>query len=256
MIDIPTWDALANKLRTCGLDIFATATVSITHKGFADEKVLALALLARTLSNLKGTLSLLRDRQIVEARTITRCCFENAYWVVGLAEEGEAFVRRMRDDEMSRRRHRGQFMFDTDVELPPDVEERLRNYLRGVNKSFANAKTLNPQQVAALSDIGRSYVFYGQLSADAAHPSMTSLNRYIVPHSADEVGGIDVNPAVKDAEIENTLELLCLAVMSVLVAVNQMLGGTPGGGILNTLADEYMKLSNASAARAVEPASP
>ena len=30
---------------------------------------------------------------IVEARTITRRCFENQYWVVALAEQGEAFAR-------------------------------------------------------------------------------------------------------------------------------------------------------------------
>jgi hypothetical protein len=84
MIDIPAWTALAARLHKIGLDIFATANVSITDKGFADEKVLALALLARTLSHLKGTLLLLREKRIVEARTITRCCYENLYWVVGL----------------------------------------------------------------------------------------------------------------------------------------------------------------------------
>lgn len=53
MIDVPAWTALAEKLHKVGLDIFATANVPITDKGFADEKVLALALLARTLSHLK-----------------------------------------------------------------------------------------------------------------------------------------------------------------------------------------------------------
>jgi hypothetical protein len=109
---------------------------------------------------------------------------------------------------------------------------------------------LYPKQVAALSDIWRSYVFYSQLSSDAAHPSVTALNRYVVPHTADEVGGIDVEPMVKDEEIEETLELLCQAVMCVCVGVNQMLGGTQGGSALNGLADEYVALSNKSASKA------
>ena len=248
MIDIPAWTALAEKLRKTGLDIFATANVPITAKGYADERVLALTLLARTLSNLKGTLLLLREKRIIEARTITRCCYENAYWVIGLAEEGEAFVRKMQHDEMSHRKQLGQFVFENGVTL--EAEDRLRAWLRNTNKRFADAKMLYPKQVAALSDIWRSYVFYSQLSSDAAHPSVTALNRYVVPHTADEVGGIDVEPMVKDEEIEETLELLCQAVMCVCVGVNQMLGGTQGGSALNGLADEYVALSNKSASKA------
>ncbi len=248
MIDIPAWTALAEKLRKTGLDIFATANVPITAKGYADERVLALTLLARTLSNLKGTLLLLREKRIIEARTITRCCYENAYWVIGLAEEGEAFVRKMQHDEMSHRKQLGQFVFENGVTL--EAEDRLRAWLRNTNKRFADAKMLYPKQVAALSDIWRSYVFYSQLSSDAAHPSVTALNRYVVPHTADEVGGINVEPIVKGEEIEETLELLCQAVMCVCVGVNQMLGGTQGGSALNGLADEYVALSNKSASKA------
>ena len=84
-------------------------------------------------------------------------------------------------------------------------------------------------------------------SAEAyAHPSVTALNRYIVPHTAEEVGGIDVEPVVKDEEIENTLELLYQAAMCVCVCVNQMLDGTQGGNALNGLADEYIALSKAA----------
>jgi hypothetical protein len=250
MIDIPAWTALAEKLRKTGLDIFATASVLITEKGFADEKVLALTLLARTLSNLKTTLLLLREKQIVEARTITRCCYENLYWVIGLAEEGEVFVRKMQRDEMTHRKQRGKFMFEIGITLETDIEDQLREWLRNTNKVFAKSEVLYPKQVAALSDIGRSYIFYCQLSSDAAHPSVTALNRYVIPDTADEVGGIDVDPIVHDEEIEETLELLCQAVMGVCVAVNQIIGGTNGGSVLDGLADQYVALSNKSASKA------
>jgi hypothetical protein len=159
-------------------------------------------------------------------------------------------VHKVRDDEMSHRRLRGQFMFDNGITLEADVEDRLRTWLRTTNRTFSNAKLLNPKQVAALSDAGRSYIFYSQLSSDAAHPSVTALNRYVVPHTANEIGGIDLNPIVKDKEIEETLELLCQAVIGVCIGVNQILGGTEGGAKLNSLAEEYVALSNRSAARA------
>jgi hypothetical protein len=256
MIDIPSWTALAQKVRRAGLEIFATASVPVTEKRLADEKVLALTLLARTLSNLKSTLLLLRERQVVEARTITRCCYENMYWVVGLAEEGQAFARKMGQDDMHHRRERGQFIFDRQIALESNIEQRLREWLRNVNETGAKKKestgpkALNPSKVAELSDIGRSYVFYSQLSSDSGHPSVTALGRYVIPHTTEEVGGIDVDPVVSDKEIEQTLELLCQATIGVCIGVNQMLGGTDGGSVLNEPADEYVALSNKSASRA------
>jgi hypothetical protein len=250
MTTIPEWTALSDKLGVVALDIFNTANAPVTAKGFADEKVLALTLLARTWSNRRSVMLLLREKHIVEARTIARCCYENLYWIVGLAEEGEAFVLKMRDDEMTHRKQRGQFMFDSGITLEADVEDRLRTWLRTTNRTFANAKMLNPKRVAGLSNIGRSYIFYSQLSSDAAHPSVTALNRYVVPHTADEIGGIDVNPIVNDEEIEETLELLCQAVIGVCFGVNQVLCGTEGSAQLGSLADEYVALSNCSAAKA------
>lgn len=241
---VEEWNALAADVRDVALRIFETADVPVTIKGFADEKVLALMLLARTVSNMKGTLLLLAAKRIVEARTIARSCLENFYWTVGLAEEGEAFVRKMRDDEMSHRRTQGQSIFSNDIELEETVKRRLQAFMRDSSKQFGEAKTLSPKQVAQIrEDFQKTYIFYGHLSADA-HPSVTTLNRYAVPHTADEPGGIDVEPVVTDAELVETLEYLCMAAIGVCVAVNQMLGGTDGGKALNGIATGYTDLSN------------
>ena len=98
------------------------------------------------------------------------------------------------------------------------------------------------------ADFEKTYIFFSQLSSDAAHPSVEALNRYVVPHKEDEIGGIDVEPIVKESEIAETFEYLCLAVMSVCVTVNQILGGTLGGNLLSELANEYTALSNKSKA--------
>lgn len=242
---VAAWTALAERLGTAGMEIFRTAAVAITAKGYSDEKVLALTLLVRSVSNLKGVLVLLRARRIVEARTITRCCLENLYWTVALSEQGEKFVRQMLDDEGNHRKARGQFIFQSELELDAAIEGRLREWQKDANKRFAGAKSLSPKDVASVrADLAKTYAFYSQLSSDAAHPSVDALNRYVVPHTEDEVGGIDVEPGVKDAEIAETLEYLCMAFMGVCVGVNQMLDGTPGGNALPALADEYVALSN------------
>ena len=194
-----------------------------------------------------GAICLLDAKRIVEARIITRSVFENLYWVIGLAEQGEAFVRQMRDDEMSNRRMRGQDIFATEVNLEEDVSSRLRTYLKGVNKQFGGAKTLTPKHVAQIrSDFEKTYIFYGHLSSDAAHPSVTALNRYVVPESHPEGGGIDLDPIVSAEEVAETYEYLCMTAMGVFVAANQIIGGTPGDGALNGIADRYTSLSNAA----------
>ena len=242
------WKSQCATIGECATSIFATADVKITPKGFADPQFLALMLLARTASNLKAALILLDSGQIVEARTITRCCLENLYWVVGLAEDGDKFVKQMRDDELSHRRALGQAIFAGEYTLDQEVEQRLRDQMRDLNRSGLANKTLNPKVVASMrDDFKQTYIFYSQLSSDSAHPSISALNRYVVPDHP-EGPGFDTVPIVKTAEIEETYEYLSMATMGVCVAVNQIIGGTSGGQKLNAIAEQHTILSNRSRA--------
>ena len=201
MSEIAEWTALARQILKTGHDIFATANVPITAKGYNDEKFRAMALLARTMSNFRGALLLLEHRRVIEGRVITRCCLENSYWIAGLVAEGEKFTREMLHDEIGHRQIRGQRLFASGLPLGDKVEERLRAWLKNSSKRFKNAKTLTPKTVALKTAIGKSYIFYEQLSSDAAHPSLDALNRHVIPHTPNEVGGIDVEPAPRDEEI-------------------------------------------------------
>ena len=51
-------------------------------------RILALALLSRTLSNLKGVAILTERGLAVEARTLARCCYENLFMVGNACLEG------------------------------------------------------------------------------------------------------------------------------------------------------------------------
>lgn len=217
--------------------------MTITDKGFADPKFIALALLIRTVSNLKGAMILLDTRRIVEARTLARSCLENLYWTVGLYEDGDKFVKQMRDDEIKYRKSTGQAIMESGASLGDELETRLRTYLRDAAKVEIGKKTLNPKTVAALRpDFKRTYLFYAYLSLDAAHPSVTALNRYVV---VDPNGiGFDVEPLVRAKEIAETYEYLSVACIGVCVAVNEMI--VPGVD-LTSIADRQTALSNASA---------
>jgi hypothetical protein len=240
------WKIHCDDIVKCAAAIFATANVPITELGFAEPKFLALTLLARTVSNLKGTRVLLDANRIVEARTIARCCLENLYWMIGLAEKGDAFVSEMREDEHNHRKAIGQAIFDSKPTLEDGIETRLRKFMRNANKSDIGKETLRPKTVAQIrEDFSRTYMFYSQLSFDSGHPSLTALSRYAV---ADPVNGygFDTEPVVRPEQVIETYEYLSMACMGVCVGVNQIIGGTEGGKLLNAVAERHDVLSNAS----------
>ena len=241
MTDVATWTAFATGLRKTGMDIFATAKVVVTEARAADLKVLGLMLLARTLSNLKATLILLRENQVVEARTISRCLYENQYWVLALLKEGDRFRTDMVNHEMRHKYMRMQTLFQNPIGLTEEQKENMRQWKRD-HKKYEDAPTLDPKGVAKRSE-SESYLFYQHLTWDG-HPSIETLNRYYV--AVDESGnpGIDVQPKTKPDEIIETLNLLCLPVIGVFFGVNELLSGnkqaTPAIG---AVAAEYQRLT-------------
>ena len=73
------WLAHAQRLTDVALEIVSECDNFDTAKGTRDPKVIALALLSRSLGHFRAILRLLELGLIVEARTLTRCIFENLY---------------------------------------------------------------------------------------------------------------------------------------------------------------------------------
>lgn len=116
--------------------------MKFTAAGFADEKALTIALLGRTLSHLKSVIILLEARRIVEARALTRCCVENAFWVAGLRQEGNRFAEKMLADQVKRKTSQTQYIFESYPDLDPAIQARLAATLRvqAAARSFINFK--------------------------------------------------------------------------------------------------------------------
>jgi hypothetical protein len=247
MIDSVVSMAFAKKLIDAAYSILATATLKLGPKGGGEVDVLAVTLLARTAQHLKGVMMLAKAGLVVEARILTRCCFENELWIAGLEKESDKFADRMLHDEIKSRQLRGEFLFrakGSRSTLEDDKGEKLRAWLQESKATFPNAKMLSPKEVARGGTLEDAYVFYGQLSSDSAHPSLQALNRHIVTmkESGEEIRGIDVSPLPEPAEIEDTLIIACLAMIGCCIGVNQILGGTNGGNGLEALTEEYKEI--------------
>ena len=112
------------------------------------------------------------------------------------------------------------------------------------HKQYEDSPTLDPKAVCERAE-NESCMFYQHLSWDA-HPSIETLNRYYEVPDADGAPGIDVDPAVRDAEVIEMLNLMCLAVIGVFLGVADLLGqdNTPTGA----MAAEYKALTERTGA--------
>lgn len=235
------WLDFAKRLRPVGLNIFGSTSIKVTDQGSADVRIIALLLLARTSSNLNAALALTDGGFIVEAKVIARCCFENFYWVGALVKEGDKFRTSMVQHEMKHKRMRAQTIFQATSGLKNEIGDKLRQWMRD-HKDYEDSPTLDPKSVCERA-ANESYMFYQHLSWDA-HPSIESLNRYYEPPDANGAPGIDVNPIVRDSEVIEMLNLMCLAVIGVFLGVSDLLGqdNAPTG----KMAAEYKELTELS----------
>jgi hypothetical protein len=236
------WSALANDFGQLGLAILDGPPVGIGPKGFGEKQPLGIMLMSRTLLNFKGVFTLIEADLVVEARVLVRCCYENAFWVAGIVTDGDDFIRRMLHEDMRGRQALGELVLSKKPVFEGDAGDRLKDHLRAIKKQNPDANGLNPKGVANDGPLADLYMVYSQLSADAVHPTITSLNRHTVRGNDPGERIIDVVPAVNEDEVLTTIDWACDAMLVVCVGVNQILGGTEAGQSLGAFADRHRAL--------------
>jgi len=246
----PTWRKYAEKLVGIGSELFGYAEIPITEKGASDARVVAMALLCRTISNLKGTTILVDAGRIIEARILARSCIENLIYVGALREEGDKFVKEMALDGLANRKALAEILLNR---KPKDAEQKweapLRAFLRR-HKSGQNVKkSLSPKGIARDTMVRDAYVFYAQLSGDSAHPTTDALSRYFVrtKESDRPERGLDMEPLPKATEQIETIKYACEAGLGVCVGVNEIVGGTAVAASIAQAMNEYETITLAQA---------
>jgi Family of unknown function (DUF5677) len=236
---------LCERMRQLAMEMMAQCELTVTEQGMTHPKILVLALLSRTLGNLKGVVLLTQQRLVVEARVLARCCYENMFMVGSLHTEGAEFSKRMIDDDRAGRKGRVRFTFETEsifqglsAEMQEAVKESHRTLVTSPKVSF-----LKPKDVSDRSAFKETYLVYSQLSRDAAHPTLVALARHWGPVDA-KVAYFDVEPEGKEHELDETLHLACIALMGIMVVVNEMHGYTEAGKKLPELNHELVTLQN------------
>jgi Family of unknown function (DUF5677) len=238
------WLGHGQHLADVALEIIGQCDRLDTTKGARDPKVMALALLSRSLGHFKAIPRLLEISLIVEARTLTRCIFENLFMQGGLSEQGDLFVQKMADDIAKSRQSRGSWVLgwldEQEGECP--YEEGLRETMDKLRALYPKPRAINFGEITRDSSLKNAYLWYKQLSSDAAHPSLEALTRHITKE-ADGSLLVSVEAGASEKDTLDTIEWACQALMGVIVGANQIAGLVKAGEKLPSLCDEFMRFA-------------
>jgi hypothetical protein len=125
------WIELADKLLGLGYDVAGAAGPQILKNddNQGDIRLMAVSLIARSLSNMRGVFAMIRDKRIVEARVLARCIIENQFWIAGFAEDPDKFRQALISQDLNKKGSSGQILFETG-ELSDEIEQKLRQWMR------------------------------------------------------------------------------------------------------------------------------
>ena len=243
MSNVATWMSLADKMSDTFAKFRSVEMPREPGKAVSDVYLLGFSLLARTSSNFNACKMLIRAALIVEARIMARSCIENGFYLVGLLKEGESFVQTMATAEVGSRAVRGQTLMERGPDgLEDDVRTDLARYLKEMRTAWPKARSIEPRKLAPKGPLKDAYVAYGQLSADAAHPSLSSLDRYV-----SRRGGVATLTFVStptNEELADTMTWACIGALAAFITGSELFRAAALNAELSVLAEEYHRLAN------------
>lgn len=233
--DLGAWLRLAAEMITV-----AETLAGVAHADRrSSPQITGLALLGRSTGHMRAVPLLIQAGCIVEARTITRSLFENMFLAVALSEKGAETVKELEADHHASRLKRGRLISRNTTSFSPEQIARIETHLQKLTKG----RMLTPSEVAKRTSVHQAYLFYAQLSSDSAHPSFDALERHFVK---DEGGGLVevlLEPVPDVNELRDTLAWACMALLGILVAIQELTGATEASARITAVSDAYLRLN-------------
>lgn len=193
--------------------------VSVSSDEERELVSLKLALYARALTLFEGARLLIEHDRQLDFRIHSRGIIEAAMYLIAL-DRDPSFVEKMKDDDFKSRHARASLHLNSvDLNTSDEVHQLLVAF---VKQGPQGAKMINTATLLEGSGFDRLYRSYRDISGDAAHTSVSALNRHYVeePDSGlavlmvhPKLSGLDIYMTV--AEIGNAMSIATLILMKV-----------------------------------------
>lgn len=156
------------------------------------------ALYARALTLCEGALLLIENDRQLDFRVHTRGVIEAVMYLIAL-DRDPSFVTKMKDDDYKSRQTRaGLHLNARDFNGSTDVRKMLEDFRA---QGLQGAKAIQVAGLLEGSEFERLYRTYRDISGDAAHVSITSLDRHYVEDPAKWSAMLMVHPALDDIDM-------------------------------------------------------
>ena len=213
--------AIADELNLIGQRQLHRGCDFAINKSTLSPENIGVRLMIRTMSNFQGAMLLLERGMTVEGLTLVRSCHENAFWIAALHRDPNPTLEAFRRAEAKSQ--------DGMVgALQRTVGDLDKGELKDSFKSLlANAPAKTPGSalgVEALAKTGAlrsNYAFYKQISANSAHPSLQSVDRYLAKDTEGAWNGFILGPDVDG--LADALSLACQATLSALASYGELI---------------------------------
>jgi hypothetical protein len=236
------WFALADDINRS-----AQATLTKYQIGpgeMSGQHLFGLLLLIRSLSNFQGGLLMAERGMVVEARTLFRCCFENAFWLGALLKDGDDFIHDIMGDEVASTKSKVNWLIRDPSRLEfsgPNAHARLQARVEKMEKEWGGkVSSQKLDDAAKRGKLGDAYLYYKVLSGDAAHPSVSAMNRYVQLRQ-NGFTGITCGPFLD--EVSDSLNCGCQEMIAAGVAVTEMFKDTEHNKEFASHTEVYARLN-------------
>jgi hypothetical protein len=207
------------------LNRLAQRAISLITAPSENKQILTAALLfIRGVASFQATILLAERGMTQDARISVRSCFETVFYLGALLKDPGVVEALIRDDAD----HRGKLArallnLPEGSGLEAEHTARLNRFLNDLKQSGTAPESIRVFETAKLAGLDDIYnTYYRGLSNDAAHPSVTSLNRYLASDRAGMVTGLHWGPDVLD--VEDTINNACTAMIYLLTYIGDILG--------------------------------
>jgi hypothetical protein len=176
--------------------------VEVSSEEVRELVAIKAALYARALTLFEGALLLIENDRQLDFRIQSRGVIEATMYLIAL-DRNPAFVTRMKDDDFKNRQSRAALHLGAKkFNCAEDVRQQLEEF---VARGLQGAKAIQLGALLDGSEFDRLYRSYRDISGDAAHVSLTALNRHYVENPTEGSATLIINPELDEVDFHVTV---------------------------------------------------
>ena len=244
------WFALARDTNTC-LQAVAVKAMEGQAGAIGDKNVLSTLLLLRSLGLLQGSIMMLENGMLVEAKILMRTMLETSFCLGAIHDDADAFVAKFRSDHRKSSRQQAEAAINYGS-LDP-ASEQFEALTKTIEAISASERLMSMTDMGKSGPLARSFLLYKIMSNDSAHNSVTS----VLNHFDHDKRRFSLGPAAND-KVELNLDNLVLIATGIGVGFTNIVGDMESNRRITALCNRYdvLRAKAVSAAPAQSQAQP